>query len=83
MGYSGETNDINFSSGTTAFYGFAFCGESKPSFANWVTFWMKVDDSRPNGRSTPNKSLALFTMRTSYAFFSIGSVYGIGVSALA
>ena len=22
MGYSGETNDINFSSGTTAFYGF-------------------------------------------------------------
>jgi hypothetical protein len=22
MGYSGETNDINFSNGTTAFYGF-------------------------------------------------------------
>jgi hypothetical protein len=22
MGYSGETNDISFSSGTTAFYGF-------------------------------------------------------------
>jgi hypothetical protein len=31
MGYSGETNDINFSSGTTAFYdflGFLINGES-------------------------------------------------------
>jgi hypothetical protein len=31
-------------------------------FDNQITFWMKVGDSLPNGRSTPNKGIALFTI---------------------
>jgi hypothetical protein len=48
----------------------AFCGESNPIFASWVTFWIKVGDSCPNGTSIPNKGMALCTMSFIYEYFS-------------